>query len=128
MPLNKYIKKIKNIIIMKSIIILLGLILSININAQSSIKTTTISVKGNCEQCKERIENAADIKGVKKCTWNEKTQIATIIFDSSKTTQATIEKAIALSGHETTMQKADQKSYAKLPECCQYNKGACKKK
>lgn len=113
---------------MKSIIIFLGLILSINTQAQTSIKTATITVQGNCEQCKERIENAADIKGVKKCVWNEKTQIATLIFDSSKTTIDVIEKAIAMSGHETTHQKADEKSYAKLPKCCQYKHTACRKK
>jgi hypothetical protein len=50
---------------MKTITIIIAILFSINSQAQSTIKTTTIAVKGNCEQCKERIENAADIKGVK---------------------------------------------------------------
>lgn len=114
---------------MKSIIIIIiGLFLSINTQAQTGVKTVTLSVKGNCEECKERIENAADIKGVKKCTWNEKTKIATIVFDSSKTTIATIEKAIAKSGYQTANEVADTKAYNSLPECCKYNKGNCTKK
>ncbi len=113
---------------MKSIIIILGLFLSINTKAQTAIVTKTVSVKGNCEDCKERIENAADIKGVKKCEWNEHTKMATVVFDSSKTTLETIEKAIAKSGHETTTQKANGKNYTKLPECCKYEHTECKQK
>ena len=113
---------------MKNILCIIGIILSIKISAQTSIKTITLSVKGNCEQCKERIENAADIKGVKKCTWSEKTQIATIIFDSSKTSEVSIEKAIAKAGHETANQVADDKVYNRLPACCKYKQGACHQK
>ena len=51
---------------MKTLIILITIIIfSIKIQAQSTVITSTISVKGNCGECKERIENAADIKGVK---------------------------------------------------------------
>ena len=49
---------------MKTITIIIAILFSINSQAQTTIKTATIAVKGNCEQCKERIENAADIKGV----------------------------------------------------------------
>ena len=113
---------------MKSIIIILGLFLSINTKAQSTIVTTTVSVKGNCEECKERIENAADIKGVKKSFWNVDKKVIAVTYDTKKVTLESIEKAIAIAGYETTHQKADAKAYAKLPDCCQYNKGACQKK
>lgn len=113
---------------MKNILFIIAITLSIKVTAQSSIKTITLSVKGNCEQCKERIENAADIKGVKKCTWSDKTQVATIIFDTTKTTDITIEKAIAKAGHETANQTANDKSYNQLPTCCKYKQGACQKK
>jgi periplasmic mercuric ion binding protein len=113
---------------MKTIIILfIGLIFSLKIQAQTTVTTTTISVKGNCGECKERIENAADIKGVKVCKWDEKTQVATITFDSSKVTIAKIEATIAKAGHETKSAKADDKAYKSLPECCKYKDGECKK-
>jgi len=102
-----------------------ALLFSTQIQAQTTVVTTTLSVKGNCEQCKERIENAADIKGVKVCKWDENTKIATITYDSKKTNLETIEKAIAKAGYETKNQKADPAAYSKLPSCCKYNAGAC---
>ena len=48
---------------MKTLLIIIAFLFSVNSQAQTTIKTATISVKGNCDQCKERIENAADIKG-----------------------------------------------------------------
>lgn len=89
---------------------------------QSSVKKVSIKVPGVCGDCKERIENAADIKGVKKCTWDKKTKIATVIFDEKKVTQSQIEKAIAKAGYDTENEKGDSTAYSKLPDCCQYNR------
>jgi mercuric ion binding protein len=114
---------------MKTFIILfISLIFSIKINAQSAIQTTTISVKGNCDECKERIENAADIKGVKTSNWDEDKQAITVTFDSKKVTAEQIEMAIAKSGHQTTHKEADLKAYDGLPACCKYENAKCKKK
>ena|ERR1700752_3967421 len=114
---------------MKTIIIfIIGLIFSIKVQAQSTILTSTVSVKGNCEECKERIENAADIKGVKKCTWDEITQAITVIYDTKKVSLDQIETAIAKSGHQTANHKADLKAYKGLPECCKYQSADCHKK
>jgi mercuric ion binding protein len=114
---------------MKLIIILfLSLIFSIKTQAQSTITTSTISVKGNCDECKERIENAADIKGVKNAIWKEETQILTVTFDSKKVNLEQIEKVIAKAGHETVSQKADDRAYNKLPSCCKYKTQDCQKK
>ena len=88
--------------------------------SQSSIKTVTFHVSGVCGECKERIENAADIKGVKKCTWDKKTKVATVIIDEKKVTQAEIEKAVAKAGYDTDNEKGDPKAYTKLPDCCHY--------
>jgi hypothetical protein len=77
---------------MKTIaIFILGFIFSLKIQAQTTVTTSTLSVKGNCGECKERIENAADIKGVKNAIWKEETQILTITFDSKKVTLEQIE-------------------------------------
>jgi len=114
---------------MKSIILLLlGLIFSFKIQAQTTVTTSTISVKGNCGECKDRIENAADIKGVKNAEWNEKAQLLSVTYDAKKVSLEQIEKAIAKSGHTTSHQKADTVAYKGLPDCCKYEKGACEKK
>ena len=112
---------------MKTInIIILFIIFSLKIQAQTTVTTSTISVKGNCEECKDRIENAADIKGVKNAIWTEKTNVLTVTYDSQKVTLVQIEEAIAKAGHTTANKVADTKSYKKLPDCCKYEQGACK--
>lgn len=114
---------------MKTIIIfIISLIFSVKIQAQSTISTSTVSVKGNCEECKERIENAADIKGVKNAVWNEEKQTLTVTYDTKKVNLDQIELAIAKSGHETKNHKADVKAYQGLPECCKYQSADCHKK
>lgn len=113
---------------MKTIIILLSLFCSITVKSQSSITTSTISVKGNCDDCKERIENAADIKGVKNSVWNKDEKKLTVIFDFKKVSLEQIEKAIANAGYATANQKANATAYHKLPDCCQYDKGICNEK
>lgn len=110
------------------IIILISFIFSLKIQAQTTVTTSTISVKGNCDECKERIENAADIKGVKNAVWDEHKQAVTVTYDTKKVTLEQIEKAIAKSGHETSTQKADVKAYNGLPSCCKYQSTDCKKK
>ncbi len=115
---------------MKNIILFVGLFASINVfsQAKSTTTTLTLSVKGNCDQCKDRIENAADIKGVKVCKWSEKTQIATVTYNSEKTTPEEIKKAIAKAGHDVDGEKAPDGSYKKLPDCCQYRDNKCEEK
>lgn len=110
------------------IIIIISLIFSIKVQAQSTITTSSFSVKGNCDECKERIENAADIKGVKNAVWDEKKQALTVIFDTKKVSLNEIEIAVAKSGHTTANHKADTKAYKSLPECCKYEDGNCEKK
>ena len=111
------------------IVICISLFISLSsFSQEKSVKTITISVKGNCEECKARIENAADIKGVKICSWNEDTQIASITYRSDKVTPEQIEKAIAASGHDAGTLKGDDKSYAKLPSCCKYRDKKCEEK
>ena len=97
---------------MKQIILIISFFLSFSLKSQTSdgaIITTTLMVKGNCEQCKKRIENAADIKGVKFFEWNEKTKVAKVIYNSSKTNMETIEKAIAAKGYDTIANRRQER-------------------
>jgi copper chaperone CopZ len=111
----------------KSIIILCGLILLAVFTPNhtkaiptSNIKTDSIWVNGLCNMCKDRIENAALIKGVKKVSWDKKTKILTVIYDSNKTNIDKIQKAIAEAGHDTKKYKAQDEVYKRLPKCCAY--------
>lgn len=86
----------------------------------ANIKTDTLSVKGNCDMCKDRIENAALIKGVKKATWDKHTQKLTVIYDSTKTSAEKILKSIADAGHDNEKFTAPDEVYNRLPKCCAY--------
>lgn len=90
------------------------------------ITTTTLKVSGNCGMCKRRIEEACVLRGVKAAKWDAKTGVLAIRF-STKTTLEKIENSIAAAGYDTEHAKATEKTYNKLPQCCQYRKeGAVK--
>ena len=86
-----------------------------------------LPVKGNCEECKVRIENAADIKGVKSVLWNSKTQRALIEYYPAKTSIQHIRLAISEAGHDTDSTQASPKAYNRLPNCCRYRHTTCEK-
>lgn len=108
---------------MKTLLIILSCIListQISFAQKKQIVKDTISVDGNCEQCKERIEDAAFIKGVKKAEWDKTTKKLAIIYDQGKTTLKAIETSIAKAGHNAGDVKALPADYQKLPSCCAY--------
>ena len=111
---------------MKKIIIIL--LITAGMKSRAQVVTATLSVKGNCEQCKKRIENAADIKGVKNIEWSEKTHIASITYNLEKVGMSEIEEAIAKKGYDTENVKADEVAYKKLPKCCRYRDASCTEK
>ena len=90
------------------------------ISQQKKIVTDTLLVPGNCNICKERIENAALVKGVKKVEWNKYEQTLVVIYDESKTNLDIIQRSVADSGHDTPKFKAKETVYSKLPGCCKY--------
>ena len=95
---------------------------------KNAIKTETITVKGNCEQCKKRIENAADLKGVKVSNWNEETKVLSVTYNPDKINLQQIMQAVAKSGHDAGNEQASDAAYKKLPGCCQYKDRACEEK
>ncbi|MEN8251884.1 MAG: hypothetical protein ABFS32_23385 [Bacteroidota bacterium] len=114
--------------ILKSIIILvLFALTSNNLHAQdkiSKVVTKEFHVSGVCSMCEERIENAALIKGVKQAEWDKTTKMLKVIYNSYKTDELQIHKAVAEHGHDTKKEKADDEVYKKLPFCCHYRDGA----
>ncbi len=85
-------------------------------------KTETIKVWGTCDMCQARIEKAAKVAGVSKANWDSKTQMLSVVYDPSKTNSDDIQKKIAAVGHDTEKFKANDKAYAKLDDCCQYER------
>lgn len=111
---------------MKSILLMMMLYINPQIlSAQNKSKTDTLSVSGNCGQCKTRIEEAAYVKGVKHAEWDKNTKILTVIYNDTKTDLDKISKSISKSGHDNRLHIATDKDYNQLPECCAYRSGAC---
>lgn len=88
----------------------------------TSAKTDTIKVSGNCGMCKARIEKAAKVEGVSKAEWDKTTKLLTLVYHPSKVKSDNIQKKIAAVGHDTEKFKADDKTYANLHGCCQYER------
>jgi copper chaperone CopZ len=83
----------------------------------------TLKVGGTCGMCKKRIETIAQsLEGVIAATWDKETQILRVAFNSPPTSLAAISKAVAGAGHDTEKDKADDKTYNALHECCKYRK------
>lgn len=92
-------------------------------SAKASLTTDNIKVRGNCGQCKSRIEKAAySLNGVNKASWNDEKEMLTVTYDASKTNVDAIEKKMASVGHDTDKYKADPKIYGELPACCKYER------
>jgi copper chaperone CopZ len=111
---------------MKSIKILMAITVLLSgtaCNAQiKNSKTETVKIYGNCGMCETTIEKAGSKKKVAKVDWNKDTKMATITYDATKTNQADILKRIALAGYDSDSFLAPDDVYAKLPECCQYER------
>ncbi len=108
---------------MKSLLVLfIGLSSFFSIQASAKAKSDTVKVLGNCESCKARIEKAAKQAGATKANWNDETQILKVSYDDASTSLLTIEKQIALAGHDTRDVKASNEAYNKLHSCCQYDR------
>ena len=111
---------------MKLIKLLMAMCVSLSFtacNAQiKNAKTTTVKIYGNCGMCESTIEKAGNIKKVAEVDWNKDTKLASITYDSTKTNQDEILKRIALAGYDSDKFLAPDDVYAKLPECCLYER------
>ena len=105
---------------------ILVLVFSMQVSAQKAKEkpvTDTINVHGNCGMCKENIEGALDIKGIKSADWNKETKQLIVTYLASKITMDAIQHKIADAGYDTEKYKASDKAYNKLHACCQYERG-----
>lgn len=103
--------------------VIVALLSSTNSFAQiRNAKTETVKIYGNCDMCKATIEKAGNVKKVAAVVWNKDTKMATLTYDSQKTSQEEILRRIALAGYDNEKFLAPGDAYAKLPGCCQYTR------
>ena len=85
-------------------------------------KTETVKIYGNCDMCKKTIEKSGNIKNVSKVDWNKDTKMAVLTYNQKKTNEDAILKRIALVGYDSDKFLAPNDVYAKLPDCCKYER------
>lgn len=104
--------------------LLVSLIIAFAAQAQDQkVTTCEFEVQGVCKMCKERIQEAAYIKGVKLAEWDIESGKFKAVFRNDKTTEELIHQAIADAGHTTEKLAANPDAYAALPNCCKYDDG-----
>ena len=109
--------------ISKILMVITVLLSAVNSFAQiKNAKTETVKIYGNCEMCKTTIEKAGNVKNVATVEWNKDTKMAILNYDDKKTSKDEILKRIALAGYDSEKFLAPDDVYAKLSECCQYNR------
>jgi len=85
-------------------------------------KTETVKVYGNCGMCKKTIEKAGNVKKVANVDWDKNTKMATITYDSLKTSKNDILKRVALVGYDNELFLSPDDTYNNLAACCQYDR------
>ena len=102
--------------------IILGVfLLSVQCIFAQNLSKNQFKVKGNCEMCKERIENTAKKAGAKTATYSIDSQTLIIETDNN-TSSDEILKKIAEAGHDNEKFKASAETYEDLPGCCHYDR------
>lgn len=96
-------------------------VLNTTTKAQTANDSTAIfKVSGVCDQCKDRIEKALKIKGIKSADWDVDTKLLTLVFNPSKIALEKVHSRLADVGHDTELKKAKESTYKGLPDCCLY--------
>ncbi|MCI4667636.1 MAG: heavy-metal-associated domain-containing protein [Bacteroidia bacterium] len=115
---------------MKSYTFLFIAFFSFFLSGQAFAQKKTVEDKfwaaGVCGMCQNRIETALDIPGVKFATWDKETQIVTVIYREDKVSLKQLQDKVSSVGHQTKEIPKNEKAYADLPKCCQYDSGAKK--
>lgn len=93
---------------------------TVNTAAQSKITETSIEVDGLCGMCKERIENAAYLPGVKKVNWDIETHELDLVYRNDKISKEEIIASINAAGHDVEGALASDEQYANIHGCCRF--------
>ena len=104
----------------KTLILMVAVMITMAFSNATKPIIEKFKVFGNCPQCKERIENALDVKGIKSADWNIDSKMLEVVFNPEKMNVQKIHELIAASGHDTEKVKSDSLVYSGLPNCCKY--------
>ena len=96
------------------------IVCSYSLQAQQTDTTATFQVDGVCGQCKQRIEKALRVKGVRSATWTIATKMLSVTYNPAVISLDRIHATTAAAGHDTEKQKAKDEVYLALPDCCHY--------
>ncbi len=105
---------------LKSILAICLIAFSIQATAQSEVKTIKFKVDGVCGMCKNRIESALDIKGVKFANWDMHTHVCEVTYRTDKVSEKELHEALVAVGHDTEKIKASDEAYSNIHGCCRY--------
>ncbi|MEO6820621.1 MAG: TonB-dependent receptor [Ginsengibacter sp.] len=92
---------------------------SFSADAQKNI-SDTFRVEGVCVSCKNRIEKAMKMKGIKTAVWEVSTKMLAVNFNPDIIKPNEIYAKLAEVGHDNAFAKATDAAYEALPECCLY--------
>jgi copper chaperone CopZ len=77
------------------------------------LTTTIFKVHGACEQCKDRIENAIKVRGVKEGNWDVDTKFLTLVYDATIISLEKVQNKILAAGHDVEDKKAKEIQHLK---------------
>ena len=107
---------------------LMAIVLLLSVTAATAqiknAKTETVKIFGNCGMCESKIEKAGTQKNITSVDWDKDSKMATLTYDSLKTTREEILKRIAAVGYDSEKFHAEESAYNDLPGCCQYDRAA----
>lgn len=101
---------------MKNIILALLMVCTVSVFAKTITKK--ITVKGECEMCKDKIETALDLPGISFAEWDKETKVLTVRYNDKKVSEDLIHQTISTLGYATDKMTADKANQAKLANCC----------
>jgi hypothetical protein len=118
--------RFENSRIMKNSIMIAFVMLSIVTSSAQikNAKTEQVKIYGNCGMCEKTIEKAGNLKNMANVDWDKDTKMATITYNSVKSTKDEILKRIALAGYDNDSFLAPDDVYSNLHGCCQYDREA----
>jgi Cu(I)/Ag(I) efflux system membrane fusion protein len=92
-------------------------------NHDHDSKKSSFKVYGNCEMCKNTIENSLKgVDGVISANWNRDTKIILVNHNQEIIKLNDIKNKINSVGYDTEDMKASDHVYKTLPACCQYER------
>lgn len=107
---------------MRIVLFIFSIIIIVSCGSKDSNKTESFKVWGNCKKCEKTIENSVEVDGVISKDWNVDSKLMAVTFDTTKVSLPEIQKLIAKAGYDNDAYFGDDYAYAKLEECCQYER------